>query len=374
MKILCADFTTLTLPRIEGVTAFVGNPPYVRHHGISENGKLWFASRMEQLGLPCSRLAGLHVHFFLQSFLLSKQGDIGSFITAAEWLETNYGLAMRTLFAQMGGEALIRANPEEKIFNDALTTSVISEWAVGSNLPMRFADLRHRRVQPRFVADRERLLKLDKWPSFGREMPREAAAGAVLGDLFKVSRGQVTGCNAVWIANENTEKMIPARFLFPCVTDAREIIEAGGVLRDPVQLRKVIDLPLDLDELTPAERASVDEFLEMAKWIGAADSYVAQHRSAWWRVGLKAAPAIVMTYMGRRPPVFARNACGARVVNIAHSLTPKAPMALATMNRIVAWLNDNVQLEAGRTYGGGLTKFEPGEAMKIPLPAHGVFG
>ena len=373
IKVLCADYTTITLPRIEGVTAFVGNPPYVRHHDINADGKLWFAARMERLGLPCSQLAGLHIHFFLQSFLLSKAGDIGSFITAAEWLETNYGRAMRTLFARMGGDVLIRGNPEEQIFDDALTTSIISEWTVGSNPPLQFADLHGGRVEPRFVVDRQHLRQLDRWPAFGRELPPAAVAGGVLGDLFKVSRGQVTGCNAVWIANEHTEKMIPSRYLFPCVTDAREIIEAGGVLRDSARLRKVIDLPVHLDELTSAERARVDEFLEMAKECGASESYIAQHRTAWWRVGLKAGPAMVMTYMGRRPPVFARNACGARIINIAHGLTPRSPIKLAAMNRIVAWLNDNVQRGAGRTYGGGLTKFEPSEAMKIPLPAPGTF-
>jgi hypothetical protein len=73
--------------------------------------------------------------------------------------------------------------------------------------------------------------------------------------------------------------------------------------------------------------------------------------------------------MGRRPPSFARNACGARLLNIAHGLTPLRPIGIAAQDRLVAWLNCNVAVTGGRTYGGGMVKFEPGDAMGIPLPA-----
>ncbi len=74
-----------------------------------------------------------------------------------------------------------------------------------------------------------------------------------------------------------------------------------------------------------------------------------------------------MSYMGRRPPSFARNACGARIINIAHGLTPLRPVSIASQDRLVAWLNRNVAVTGGRVYGGGMVKFEPGDAMDIPL-------
>ena len=373
VSVICADYLDFNLPCIEGVTAFVGNPPYVRHHELSVNAKSWYSNRMGRLGLPNSLLAGLHIYFFLKSYLLSRPGDVGCFVTAAEWLETGYGETMRALFCRMGGDSLLRAHPGQQIFEDALTTSVITGWTVGSNLPVHVTDFQLGNAKRQFQATHEQLLTLPKWPAYGHSMPPIAPTGPVLGDLFKISRGQVTGCNAVFIASSASAALIPERHLIPCVTDARDIIDSGGVIRDVSRLGRVIDLPADLDELTAAERRNVDEFLAMAKESGAADGYIAQHRTPWWRVGLKHAPAAVMTYMGRRPPVFARNACGARVLNIAHGMTPKAPMSLAALNQIIRWLNENVQLAAGRTYGGSLTKFEPGEAMGIPLPTPGIF-
>ena len=41
------------------MTAFIGNPPYVRHHDISEDWKTWYASKFAGFGIKASALAGL---------------------------------------------------------------------------------------------------------------------------------------------------------------------------------------------------------------------------------------------------------------------------------------------------------------------------
>jgi adenine-specific DNA-methyltransferase len=373
VRVICADYLDLDLPRIDGVTAFVGNPPYVRHHDLIEKAKSWYADRMQRLGLPNSLLAGLHIYFFLKSYLLSRRGDIGCFVTAAEWLETGYGESMRALFCRMGGDSLLRADPGQRIFEDALTTSIVTEWTAGADGSVQVGDLNAGAIKPRFETTREQLIALPKWPGYGHPLPLPAGLGPVLGDYFRVSRGQVTGFNELWIATKETERLIPERYLFPCVTDAMDIIHADGLLRDASKLRRVIDLPADLGELSAAERKNVDMFLEMALLAGGTGSYTARHRKPWWRVRLQTPPAIVMSYMGRRPPSFARNACGARLINVAHGLTPLRPIGIASQDRLVAWLNRNVAVTGGRTYGGGMVKFEPGDAMGIPLPAATFF-
>ncbi len=368
VQVICADYLTLELPRIDGVTAFVGNPPYVRHHDIPVAQKGWYSAQMRRLGLPDSQLAGLHIYFYLKSYLLAKPRDVGCFVTSAEWFESNYGESMRRLFCIMGGDALIRVHPGEQIFHDALTTSVVAEWTIGTHAPLAFSDLVNHGIQHQFDADYYQLVDLPKWPGYGMPLPGPADLGPKLGDYFKVSRGQVTGCNEVWIATKETEKLIPHRYLFPCITDASDIIEANGVIDDPSRLRRVIDLPKDLSELSASERIKVDEFLEIVRIVGAADGWIATHRKPWWRVRLAPPPAIVMSYMSRRPPAFARNHCQARLINIAHGLWPLRPISVPAQNRIVAWLNVNVAMAMGRTYGGGLVKFEPGDAAQIPLP------
>ena len=368
IDVRCNDYLSFDLPELEGTTAFIGNPPYVRHHGISAEDKVWYSREMSRLGLPHSQLAGLHTYFYLKSYLLSRPGDVGSFISAAEWLDTNYGRGMRELFCRMGADKLIRVDPGVRVFPDALTTSIIGVWSVGSGRDIEFADLEARSVQVRAKIKRNKLLEYEKWPGFGRIFAKDPERRTVLGKYFRISRGQVTGCNHLWIATKETEQLIPERYLFPCVTDANEIISANGVLRDHSKLRRVIDLPSDLSALTVAERKKVDRFLETARQSGASNSYIARHRKPWWCVRLKPPPPIIMSYMGRRPPVFARNACEARILNIAHAVVPLRLMSIRSQDKLVDWLNENVCTTLGRTYGGGLVKFEPGDAMRIPIP------
>ena len=111
--------------------------------------------------------------------------------------------------------------------------------------------------------------------------------------------------------------------LFPTVTKARELFRAGNALEDASILRRVIDLPVDLDVFDSSDRRAVDRFLVKAKSLGADIGYVATNRRAWWSVGLRAAAPILTTYMARRPPAFVHNRAGARHLNIAHGIYPR---------------------------------------------------
>jgi hypothetical protein len=85
-------------------------------------------------------------------------------------------------------------------------------------------------------------------------------------------------------------------------------------------------------------------------------------------VGLKAPAPILCTSLARRPPAFVRNLCAARHINIAHGLYPRARMSDAVLDALAAFLRGNVAQESGRTYAGGLTKFEPKELERIVVP------
>jgi hypothetical protein len=151
------------------------------------------------------------------------------------------------------------------------------------------------------------------------------------------------------------------------------LLNAGDVLADERVLKKVIDLPADLDELDAADLKAVQKFLKWAKANGADQSYIAQHRRAWWAVGLKDPAPIVCTYMARRAPAFVRNLCDARHINIAHGIYPREIISERILDNLASWLRKNVGVESGRTYAGGLTKFEPKEVERILIPKQEIF-
>jgi hypothetical protein len=436
--ITLGDYRSLRLAPAGGPTLFLGNPPYVRHHQIPAGWKSWLRSAAASQGLAASGLAGLHVHFFLATALYAVPGDAGVLVTAAEWLDVNYGSLVRSLLlGPLGGQSVHLLDPAVPAFTDAAATTAITCFRPGR----RPASLRLRRVArladlgelaggsavpARVLGAASRWSPLVGWtPLAGRAAPetraadravgataggaaradRAAAGGAAwvdgaiawgaaaeatawegawaaetggrarlpaghveLGELCRVHRGQVTGANKVWVRAGNPAGL-PARFLFPAVTRASELFRAGGTLATTARLRSVIDLPADLGELAAAELALVTRFLTEAEAAGAAGSYIACHRNPWWRVRLRAPAPILATYMARRPPAFVRNLAGARHVNIAHGLYPREPLPPAALDGLAAYLRRSVTPGQGRTYAGGLTKFEPGEMERLPVPA-----
>ncbi|MGH7716026.1 MAG: hypothetical protein ACREML_08530 [Vulcanimicrobiaceae bacterium] len=72
--------------------------------------------------------------------------------------------------------------------------------------------------------------------------------------------------------------------------------------------------------------------------------------------------------MARRPPAFIRNLCDARHLNIAHGLYPRERLPDTTLTAFTAWLNTHVTIAGGRTYAGGLTKFEPRDLERVLVP------
>jgi hypothetical protein len=199
-------------------------------------------------------------------------------------------------------------------------------------------------------------------------LQRKTPEGFVeLGELCRVHRGQVTGANRVWIAGEHSAGL-PDAVQFASVTKARELFKAQGVLKDPAPLRRVIDLPVELDTLDAADRKSVDAFLKKAKAMGAHDGYIARNRKAWWAVGLREPAPVLATYMARRPPAFVRNLADARHINIAHGLYPRETLSDLALDTLASYLSQHVGVHSGRTYAGGLTKFEPKEMERLFVP------
>jgi hypothetical protein len=382
--VVVGDYRQFEIARIAGKTLFLGNPPYVRHHLIEPSWKQWFTDEAEKLGLRASQLAGLHIHFLLATAAKAAPGDYGVFITAAEWLDVNYGSAARDLFLnELGGQRMVILEPKAMPFPDAATTGLITCFEKGTE---------PRTVYVRRISNGEDLNKLeggkpvsrrrlgteDRWSHVTRNRPKSPAGYVPLGEICRVHRGQVTGANKFWIAGDHSADL-PDSVLYPAITKARELYSAGQELTSASKLRRVIDLPVDLAEIDADDRPRVIEFLQKAKRFGADNGYVARNRKAWWSVGLKQPAPILATYMARRPPAFVLNRVGACHINIAHGLYPREQFSDPVLRNLVQFLSTNVSLLDGRTYAGGLTKFEPREMERFLVPeaamlAEGEYG
>lgn len=371
-RVHLGDYRALMVEEISGPTLYIGNPPYVRHHQIDPEWKKWLLATAAARGLKASGLAGLHVHFFLATAEHARPGDYGAFITSAEWLDVNYGHLVRQLLLEsLGGVSLHVLEPGSSPFSDATTTGAITCFEVGAEP----ASIKIRQVKGTSALgrldegteiSRARLAESNRWSVLVRTAPSLPSDYIELGELCRVHRGAVTGANKVWIASNEVD--LPENVLFPSITKARDLFTAGDRLSSDHALRNVIDLPMDLDAFEGEDLKKVQRFLRAAKRANVHQGYVASSRKAWWRVGLRDAAPILATYMARRPPAFVRNDAKARHINIAHGLYPRQPLDVTVLDRLATHLGSAVSLSQGRTYAGGLTKFEPKEMERLPVP------
>jgi adenine-specific DNA-methyltransferase len=361
-----------------GRTAWIGNPPYVRHHDLDADVKRWATSAGAELGHPVSSLSGLHAYFFLATARLANAGDVGAFVTSAEWLDVGYGALIRQLLMDgLGLASLHVLDPRAVPFADVMTTAAIACFRVGT---------RPERVRLQAVGNLEDLdglaggtelaradLELSsRWTGLLRPQV-ETVAGTPLGKIARVSRGVVTGANDYFLLTRaRAVELGILEWCRPAITSAEEVLDAGGIVRDGAERRLLFAPPPDVDRRAyPA----LDRYLKRGERRDGEtppirDRYVTSHRRPWWHHGPLRIPPIVASYMARRAPVFALNPDGLALVNIAHGLYPHAELDHEELGSLVLHLNGLRESFRGhgRTYHGGLEKFEPGEMEALLIP------
>ncbi|MHB0869654.1 MAG: methyltransferase [Chloroflexota bacterium] len=379
-RVLQHDYTTLKLGRIEGRTAFVGNPPYVRHHLLSKGKKAWAARTGRWLGCRVSGLSGLHAYFYLATALHSRPGDVGCFVTSAEWLDVGYGAAIRDLLLNgLGGQALHVVDSRVLTFDDAQTTAVVSCFVVGDTpetIRVRLVDSPAglRGLDLGEPLPREAFLGANRWSPLFREAnpPGDMDQMTELGSIARVHRGLVTGGNDFFVLTRRQARELGLeRWCRPAITAGREILEANGTIRNTPDRKLLLDVPRDVDR---SACPALDAYLRLGETPrngrpAVADGYICSHRKPWWFLGCQAPAPIVASYMARQAPVFALNPDGLALLNIGHGVYPREKMDPRALERLVAELNDarHAFRGLGRTYQGGLEKFEPREMEALPI-------
>jgi hypothetical protein len=374
--VLCADYLTVPLPEHDGVTAWVGNPPYVRHHSLTPATKAWAARAADRVGHKVSGLAGLHALFFLATALRGKRGDVGCFVTSAEWLDVGYGSIVRHLFTNgIGGRALDLVDPRTVPFEEAMTTALIACFEIGrepGDVAVRLVDqvLELSELEDGILVPVAEMAGLRRWSQLFKAT-REAHDGQVLGNIARVHRGLVTGANQFFVMSRDEARQRGlSDWVRPAITRATEILGAGGVIYDSPALRVVLDLPTGFDRTA---HPAVNAYLAKGERDGVDQRYITMHRRRWWSIEVGRPAPIVASYMARQAPRFARNPDGLALLNIGHGIYPTTITTDEGLQKLSNALNGARDRFAGsgRTYHGGLEKFEPREMEALPLPEFG---
>lgn len=374
-RVVHGDYLRVRIPRVPVRTAFVGNPPYVRHHDLRPETKAYAAALARKAGCRISGLAGLHALFYLATFAKhGVAGDVGCFVTSSEWLDLGYGRIVRDLMTGgLGGRSLVVFDAESVPFAGTMTTAAIATYRIGDSPPTMWigrAPDAHAGVDLERVGravPRAQLARAARWTPLLRGVG-ETRERRNIGATFRVSRGQVTGANDFFVMTRDQARTRGIEtFCIPLISRAKEIFASAGRLRDDRDRMVGLAIPRESD---PLENPALAAYLDAGLAAGVHRGYVASRRRPWYAIAFPQ-PPIVATYMARRAPAFARNPDGLGLLNVAHGLYPRFPLNDAALDWVVERLNASRArfVGCGRRYHGGLEKFEPSEMEALPLPA-----
>jgi len=425
------DFLELDPGDVNGqVDAVISNPPYSRHHELSEEYKERVNSRVEaELGRDVSALSPMYAYFYYHSTKFLSPGGRMSFITPSEFLETSYGESLKQyLVDEYKIKALVLFDRDESSkFDEAMTTSLVSFLEKPNSGE---ADELTRIIRVDGEPSEETLLDAingdvegetewgfinvvrqddldaeDKWTSLFDPLDIDTSGLTELSELATVNRGIATGKNDYFCLTQSEveEWNIEEEYLSKIVRNSRSVPgydyriedweqqrEEGGEVWVLYHLKE-----LNADEINqampdeaegnttltayadknpePSETPGVVEYLQygMLDEVEAHSGYLARNRNPWFVVDRRDPPPILVTYMSRGGSRFIRNETDARNLSNLHGIYFNVDITDSQMKALLAYLNSGFASEvvrrSGRTYSSGMDKIEPNEMEGVPV-------
>ena len=357
------DFLQLDVLTTGKFAGAILNPPFTRNHAIEQTRRSILRERFGITGA-----AGLWVHFLFHAVEFLDVGARLAAVVPASALFSSYGQkALDRLADQFAEFHLLRITDKPVWVNGAQEKGVLvlgAGFRCGSSF-----------VPPPTL-----------WSSAGdpAEGPITASAferivaeSQPFGSLASIAIGIVTGCNDVFLISEEerSRSAIGRDDVLPVVGRARhvrglsistdELIDLGGVgektwLLNPENLgSRGSGIRSQLAKIGPARRRSTLWFSK---------------RSPWWKVDVGEPCDAVFTYMNDFGPRLVLADNDIRCTNTLHQVhflaSTSHEQRLAASLSLVSTFGQLAAERIGRSYGGGVLKFELLEARCLPiLPA-----
>lgn len=382
--------------------AILCNPPYLRHHKISDTVKTVVRSNLEHwLGAKLDGRLGLHGYFLLRSLQQLRLGGRLAYITSADLYEGKSAKAMwAAIRYRFCIDGIIVFESDATPFPGVDTNPVICLISAeepettytyvrvlksGSRLLERVSA--HIKEADGLVGNGELKIEkrsLDQSLDFGLARPRVMADGKTvpLGKLIRCVRGIATGANDFFLLTEEelTRRELPKKFFVRAVGRTRDVLSeeiSGEVLEELEQRGRstwLLNLRGSYEQDLPA---SVLEYLKEGEKRGLpARPLISQRRSWYWIEHREPAP-FLFAYLGRRNVRFLRNRDRIQALTgflyvypqPAYS-SPSVVNALWECMRKPEFLK-HLELVA-KTYGGGALKVEPRALERTPIPLDSI--
>ena len=372
--------------------AIVANPPYIRHHRLSQEIKLQFRKiSFLNLGYTLDGRAGLHIYFLIQALSLLDKGGRLAFIMPADTCE---GVFAKKLWNWISKKFRIdgvitfehKATPFPGVDTNAIIFLIKNEkpqdklkWikclAARSKGLFEFLsnDLVGNDYKDIDIYERDLTEALSVGLS---RMPRaDYDFEFTLSDFARVMRGIATGANEFFFLTREkaTEIGIPNRFLLPAVGRTRDAEGAYFTKEALVKLEKkgrptLLFSPNGFRWEEMPE--PVKNYIHEGERRGFAKRTLIATRQPWYKMEVREVPVFLFAYLGRRNVRFIKNEAGIIPLTGFLCVYPRCNDE-KYIERLWAILQhpdtiSNLQL-VGKSYGSGAIKVEPRSLERLPI-------
>jgi len=392
-QFVTADFLGLR-PEALGEDLFdvvVGNPPYVKHQWLK--GEVRQAAELvrKNAGVKIPGRASYWAYFVAHCLSFLAPGGRLALILPGTFLHADYASEIRQdLVKRFRQVVLILLH--ERVFRGAQEESVIllaegygtdPEYAgiataesiqklndTVSNLPVTTTPLNNR-------ADNGNWLK-SVMSSTGVELYEKLSQSMMtikLGELAKISIGTVTGANAFFALTSEQRRAlnIPLAWVRPLIARSsflRGLTFTDGDWSSMAAHKAARVFLIDTSRKVPLP-PPLETYLRHGCDRGIHQAYKCRTRHPWHAVPICPPPDAFLQYMAALQPRLVLNYSRASCTNSIHTVNWAMPLSKKMIASVaLSFLSTFTQLSielAGRSYGGGVLKLEPGEAVRVQL-------
>jgi adenine-specific DNA-methyltransferase len=372
----------------------IGNPPYVSHHNMADEQKNSAIKALSAQNMELGGRASLWAYFVLHSLSFLKFGGRMAWVLPSSFLYADYAKQVRTILAKKFEKCLV-INLHERLFLTA-GTEEISVITLCENLVNAENDGKIEFVSVSDVREMENIIrqweaaKISSTINDSSEKKLVLAESSALferlslhpdtktlGDLFNVQIGIVSGANSFFILNEKQwrENSLPeivkthiltkfrfAKGLSLKQTDIETIqgIEEACLLVDTTKAEVIDGALADYLASFPEEKKANTTTFKRRKRSG-----------LWHRFNDNRIPVAFFPYMQNIGTWIVLNGAQITATNSIHRLyslhgIEPSQVRQAAISILSTFSQISAEIE-GRTYGAGVLKHEPSEAVKIRL-------
>lgn len=368
--------------------AVIGNPPFIRYQNIDEKSREIAFSFMKEIGLHPTKLTNMWLPFLILSSLALKENGKLGMVIPAELFQVDYAgetrqflstyfdkltiVTFRTLvFDEIQQEVVLllgemksddkgiqvlELNGLEDLINTGITTIKESE--------IKELDHTKEKWVKYYLTNAE--IKLM------RRLQTESAIKATT-DLFEVNVGLVSGENNFFLMNRDTVDTYGLRNSVKKVIGRSEQLKGILLGEDDFDAladnkKKVFIFMPEKEELSKLDKPE-QKYIKYGVKQGFNKGYKCRIRKLWYCIPQSWEPeGFVIRQANRFPRIILNNA------NAVSTDTIHKVRFLPGVDReqvAGAFLNSFTLAQAeitGRSYGGGVLTFEPGEIRKLKIP------